>query len=654
MFSVTQRIKQISQPKGGFVPKTLFVRTIYDDMNEIHSFNYNNKSLYSIQGMAVDYLTRFLITNNKSKAFNISILGAQIIDKNNNNNNESIHISNLLSKVNGLDDLSIINACKIVGYDTVYRSGVNTFHDVEEIIIPHEMIINIRCMVKRSIIFLNAVGPITSIDLRFEGGYTELVSKGDGDYLTNDMLIDFKVSKKEFSIDWSLQLLMYYILGLHSIYNEYRDIKYLCVFNPLYNESYIVYIPAIDNKSKYIVSNNILGYSMKNKSKSVDKNDTYLTWDKVNGSDPIALPYAINNYINNINFNAYEYPDGIHNISVEEYWSYIRQTDKQYEFKFIPKFSFTDYVIMLKKNGYLMFFSVSPKGTLSILNGGKYKKTNFSINYYYDKIDKYAELIVNRFSKYWDVLGEISNQLKELEPSQNELKTLYLKNKIDAENYGLQFFTFNQWYSEKKYKLSGHIHGCIVDIDYNNHIYLNPYDGSLVPYYATSKYDKIIYKNIKSLIAAKRPEMLNPFNKLKQSNPKSLLVVDKKTIKKELVTQNSKIDDTLIKEYSNDMYKTSNLLKSLQKIYDLKLVSIWNDMILTDDIKDIDDKYKLRKTKSNKYIGQKIKQKSGNIATVINYRCYEDVDVQFDDGYIVENVSIQSWKKGTIIHYNRK
>ena len=30
----------------------------------------------------------------------------------------------------------------------------------------------------------------------------------------------------------------------------------------------------------------------------------------------------------------------------------------------------------------------------------------------------------------------------------------------------------------------GSIHGCIVDIDYYNHIYINPVDGKITPYFA--------------------------------------------------------------------------------------------------------------------------------------------------------------------------
>ena len=64
-----------------------------------------------------------------------------------------------------------------------------------------------------------------------------------------------------------------------------------------------------------------------------------------------------------------------------------------------------------------------------------------------------------------------------------------------------------------KTKFSGRAHGCIVDLDFNNHLFLNPFDGTITPYYALSTEDKIIYKSVESLIANKRPEMLEEYRK---------------------------------------------------------------------------------------------------------------------------------------------
>ena len=63
--------------------------------------------------------------------------------------------------------------------------------------------------------------------------------------------------------DWSLQLLMYYIMGLHSENSEiFNNVRYLRIFNAVYNKSYTLDISKIDDKTMYIVSKDIIGYSM--------------------------------------------------------------------------------------------------------------------------------------------------------------------------------------------------------------------------------------------------------------------------------------------------------------------------------------------------------------------------------------------------------
>ena len=77
MFSVTKRIETVSQPQGGYIPKSLFVEEKYDDRLEVAEVE---AAFAGIQGMATDYLTRFMLTSNKLTAFKISILGAAKVD----------------------------------------------------------------------------------------------------------------------------------------------------------------------------------------------------------------------------------------------------------------------------------------------------------------------------------------------------------------------------------------------------------------------------------------------------------------------------------------------------------------------------------------------------------------------------------------------
>lgn len=90
-------------------------------------------------------------------------------------------------------------------------------------------------MIQRSLNFFDNYGPIICDGFTFEGGYTPTVSKGDGDFLTEDTLWDFKVSKSRPTNKHTLQLLMYWIMGMHSIHPEFNKIKKIGFFNPRLN-----------------------------------------------------------------------------------------------------------------------------------------------------------------------------------------------------------------------------------------------------------------------------------------------------------------------------------------------------------------------------------------------------------------------------------
>lgn len=658
MLSVTQRIATVSQPQGGYIPNELFLQTQYEDYKELLPIHTEDKYLLALQGTAVDYLTRFMLFSDKQSAFHISILGAKKLDDAYENTEAFHHITELLDKISGLDDDSIRTACQIVGYDVVYRMSMRFYRDVDTIVIPDEMVSNIRVMVNRCLEFLRIVGPVISDELTFEGGYTKLVSSGDGDYLTTDTLIDFKVSIKPFSNKWSLQLLMYYLLGLHSVHSEYQSISQLCVFNPYENKSYIIQLTDVSDETKYKVSHDVLGYRMANNPYSMPfiKTD-YSTWREVDGTDDsVVYNYMANRMKLGIKFDSKKYKDGIHKITLNEYWYCLGETDKEYFYALRPSFRYVDHVLMIKKSGYLMFLSVSSKGKLGILNGGRIKSASFSAQYYFDNIERYVSEVLVSFSKYWDTLRMISEQLKSLSPSEKGLRARYVLEKVEyKELYGKDIGTYSEWYRNKgkDYRLSGRVHGCIVDIDSMNHIYVNPYDGTITPYFALSMFDKDVYVNLKSLLADQKPEFLESFEALAIESGKHEIALANETFKPVLIDFDDKICKKTRKEYSYDMYAISNRLKPLQKIYDHKLIQVWYDDILNDDKLLLEDKYlvkKKRKGVKDKYVGQSVQQKGNRTATVVEYRNYDDMDVVFEDGYRADHVKTDKWKRGLLIH----
>lgn len=267
MASVTQRIKQIKQPRGGYInPSALIMRQMEDNQT------LGPENLHpSVIGTVVDYLTRYMLTQNVHEAFDISILGyqarmymlgPQILEK-----DKKLHIDlpYLLSRIDGLDDHSIIAACKSCCYDVWYRNPLYlTTRDQSQaqITMPDQQTIsNIRTMVMRSMQFFDEYGPVKSTGFTFEpNGYTITVHSGDGDYLTADTLWDFKVPKSEPTNKHTLQLLMYWIMGQHSGNKIFENIEKLGIFNPRLNKVYTININKVPKEIIKVVETDVIGY----------------------------------------------------------------------------------------------------------------------------------------------------------------------------------------------------------------------------------------------------------------------------------------------------------------------------------------------------------------------------------------------------------
>ncbi len=251
MYSVTQRIKQITQPRGGYLKPKDFSVTVLDDKVTLNPLENIHPTL---MGLVVDYLTRYATGAPLKKAFFISLLGAECID-------QMDIAKELLEEITGLDDSSIRNACKLTGYDVCCRAGVEKYYPIERINPDSDTIYNIKTMVHRSVSFMNQYGPVIRDGFTFTGGYTALVSSGDGDFLTEDTLWDFKVSKYKPTCAHTLQLLIYYLMGKHSIYPEFQDIEQIGIFNPRLNYVYQLKVSQISADVIQTVSKDVIGYS---------------------------------------------------------------------------------------------------------------------------------------------------------------------------------------------------------------------------------------------------------------------------------------------------------------------------------------------------------------------------------------------------------
>lgn len=250
MYSVTKRISMVKQPRGGYIHPRDFTKIILDDGITL----FPEENIHpTVAGLAVDYLTRFAMGAPVSEAFVISLAGAERAG-------EAPNAEKLLSSIKGLDDQSIACACQLAGYDVCLRAGRDKFKTVDNILPDKHTLFNIRTMVNRSIAFWKEYGPIVWAGFTFEGGYTDVISSGDGDYLTVDTLWDFKVSKLEPKSIHTLQLLVYYLMGSHSLRSEYLGVKRLGIYNPRLNAVYTLEVENIPKEIIEEVSTEVIGY----------------------------------------------------------------------------------------------------------------------------------------------------------------------------------------------------------------------------------------------------------------------------------------------------------------------------------------------------------------------------------------------------------
>ena len=222
------------------------------------SFNAKENIPANYAGLAVDYLTRFRLTGNVQEAFGISILGAKILFHNYGMRKEFMHCLELLELVKAGD---ISAAVQLTTYDIVYRAGII---DLPNLSPDAATIGNIKIMVNRGVSFLRHCSTEIKTGITFEGGYTDIVVNGDCDYLTDNALIDFKVLRGNVMNNHTLQILMYYLMGLHSIHSsEFQKVKWLALFNPRKHVVYYINVRKIPEAVIKEVSSDVIGYSDK-------------------------------------------------------------------------------------------------------------------------------------------------------------------------------------------------------------------------------------------------------------------------------------------------------------------------------------------------------------------------------------------------------
>ena len=192
---------------------------------------------------------------------------------------------------------------------------------------------------------------------------------------------------------------------------------------------------------------------------------------------------------------------------------------------------------MLKKNGYYCFIHESMGGSFTILNGGALKKLDVNdINYYYENMDSVVAFIRRPLNKYTKIQETVSDEIK----------------KIGG---------------------SGYIHGCIIDIDYFSHVYINPVDKKITGYWASDIIHKKVFPTVPALLKEECPVLYARYAKLLKENSKNLPTLEKYGNKDLALLPQSYLD--------TDIYKVSREIKKMQKLSS-NILTAWYEIDDTD------------------------------------------------------------------------
>jgi len=230
--------------------------------------------------------------------------------------------------------------------------------------------------------------------------------------------------------------------------------------------------------------------------------------------------------------------DGIYQITPQQYMDFNAGRGIQMEY-----FRQQGDIYALKQKGIYMFMLQYGLG-LYLLRGGQKLNVFHGLEYYAANLEKYVEKIQMAFRPYRNALDKIAAEVK-------------------------------------RFGGSGYVHGSIVDIDFYNHINLDPFNGIIMPYFALDTTGRIGFRSIRELLesspiparGSNGKPLLSAYTKLLDAGGVSILAP---TVKEDALAV---VPKEVLDE--KDIYAPSRVMKSIQYLLDKGVVRVWNDAFLT-------------------------------------------------------------------------
>ncbi|ANZ57626.1 hypothetical protein BGL34_06695 [Fructilactobacillus lindneri] len=259
--TVTGRLKEIKQPRGGLIKKSDFTKELLNPDSKFISLT--DESLNpALVGLTVDYLTRYQLYG-AEKAFAISRIGLHNLEISTGHFGDQFFLEKIANLNHNLDQTTILTAAELASFDTFYRTGYGNPYRYKNLKLNEVTYEHIKAMVFRTLNFLKQKTDEKKLvtDFNFDGGYTQTIINGDGDFHDNHGLWDLKVSKQQFSTKWSLQIVVYYLMGLHSYAAKiFQQMQTLGIYNPRYNLLLSLDTNKLTPELRQFIDIKIIGY----------------------------------------------------------------------------------------------------------------------------------------------------------------------------------------------------------------------------------------------------------------------------------------------------------------------------------------------------------------------------------------------------------
>lgn len=227
------------------------------------------------------------------------------------------------------------------------------------------------------------------------------------------------------------------------------------------------------------------------------------------------------------------YKDGIYPITSKEYQDFnlgrgIHNQGCNYEGD----------LYMLKREDLYMFLLQSTKSLCLMIGGNRKRLKNKDPQYYFDHMLLYRDNVQKLLEPYQRILKQLSEEVKRIGGA-------------------------------------GTIHGCIVDISYFSHIYVNPFDGKITAYWALDTFSRKPYETIQLLLEQHEQPLLKRFKE--EYKNENLPLLESKMMAQKQSTELVSVPEWM---FGNDIYAPSRVMRAIQYVWEQNVIRIWNDDIL--------------------------------------------------------------------------